>query len=70
MDKSNPTILEEGQLGAHQNRVFCVKWDPSNINCLYSGGWDKTLYFWDIRSKTAVHKLFGCYIGGQAIDVH
>ena len=34
-----------------------------------SGGWDKTVFFWDVRTKVSVHKVFGSYIGGKAIDV-
>lgn len=35
-----------------------------------SGGWDKTVFIWDIRTKTAVNKVYGIYMGGQAIDVN
>lgn len=55
-------------MGSHDNRVFCIKWNPKNNNIFLSGGWDKTVYFWDIRLKTSVKKLFGYYIGGEAID--
>jgi len=36
---------------------------------LLSGGWDRAIHFWDIRSKTSVNKIFGSYIGGEAIDI-
>lgn len=35
---------------------------------LATGGWDKAVHFWDLRSKTSINKLFGYYIGGEAID--
>jgi hypothetical protein len=34
-----------------------------------SGGWDKTVYFWDRRTKMTINKIFGSYIGGKAIDI-
>ena len=55
-------------LGSHANRVFCLKWDPKDVHVLLSGGWDQAVHFWDVRSKTSVNKLFGYYIGGEAID--
>jgi hypothetical protein len=36
----------------------------------FSGGWDKTVYIWDIRTKATVGKIFGIYMGGNAIDVN
>ena len=33
-----------------------------------SGGWDRTVLFWDVRVKTPVKQTYGYYIGGQAID--
>jgi WD40 repeat protein len=35
---------------------------------LATGGWDRSVHFWDLRSKTSINKLFGYYIGGEAID--
>jgi hypothetical protein len=35
----------------------------------YSGSWDKTVFGWDIRTKTAVFKAYGIFMGGNAIDV-
>lgn len=68
LNKGEPKTLETGHLGAHGNRVFCIKWNPQDQNIFYSGGWDKTVFFWDVRTKTSINKLYGMYIGGQAID--
>jgi len=35
---------------------------------LASGGWDRAVHFWDIRLKTSTKKIFGSYIGAEAID--
>lgn len=69
LNKGNPTSLETGQIGSHSNRVFCIKWHPEDVNLFYSGGWDKSVFMWDVRTKTAVKNIYGYYIGGQAIDV-
>lgn len=70
LSKGNPDDLQTGHFGAHDNRVFCLKWNPYDQNMFFSGGWDKTVYFWDIRSKTSVDKLFGIFMGGNAIDIN
>jgi WD40 repeat protein len=54
LSKGNPTDMEEGHMGAHSNRVYCLKWNPFDPNMFFSGGWDKTVFVWDIRKKTAV----------------
>lgn len=69
LSKEEPEEMVVGHLGSHDNRVFCLKWHPEDNNLVYSGGWDKTVHCWDIRSKTSVHKLYGYYMGGEAIDL-
>ena len=70
LNKGNPKSLETGHLGSHNNRIFCLKWHPDDENIFLSGGWDKTVFFWDIRSKVSVKKAYGYYIGGRAIDIN
>lgn len=65
LDKGNPSVLETGQLGAHANRVFCIKWHPQDHNLFLSGGWDKAVFMWDVRTKTSVKTIFGFYMGGR-----
>lgn len=69
LNKGEPKTLETGHIGSHSNRVFCIKWHPNDTNVFLSGGWDKTVYFWDRRMKMTVNKIFGSYIGGKAIDI-
>ncbi len=57
-------------MGSHDNRIFCLKWNPYDPNMFFSGGWDKAVFVWDIRIKTSVSKIFGSYIGGKAIDIN
>ena len=69
LSKGNPTDLETGLIGSHDNRVFSLKWNPFDNNIFFSGSWDKTVYGWDIRSKTSVCKVYGVYMGGNALDM-
>lgn len=34
----------------HTNRIFSVKIDPTTPHIVYSGGWDRTVNIWDMRS--------------------
>ena len=68
LNKGDPVEAETGHLGAHDNRVFCLKWNPKDNNILVSGGWDRSVYFWDLRTKTAVKELYGYFMGGEGID--
>jgi COMPASS component SWD3 len=54
----------------HSNRIQCVKYDKEDQNLLVSGGWDKTVLVWDIRTGEAVKSIFGPYIGGESLDIH
>lgn len=54
----------------HSNRVQCVKYDKEDLNLCVSGGWDKTVLVWDIRTGEAVKSIFGPYIGGESLDIH
>jgi len=59
LDKGNPSMLETGHLGSHGNRVFCIKWHPNDSNLFFSGGWDKSVFMWDVRTKASVKCIYG-----------
>jgi len=52
----------------HSNRIFCVKFMPSDPNILVSGGWDNTLRINDLRVKAPVGAIVGPHITGDSID--
>jgi len=55
----------------HSNRIFCAKWDKENTNLVVSGGWDKSIKIWDIRTpQVSVRGFMGPYICGDSIDIH
>ena len=36
----------------HTNKVFVAKFSPMCVNLAYTGGWDKAVKFWDIRTDS------------------
>lgn len=62
--------LEQGDsttLG-HSNRVYSVKFtdDP---NIMVSGGWDNTIFIWDLRIAKSVGYIYGPHVCADSIDV-
>lgn len=53
----------------HTNRVFAVKFHPSDSNTLLSGGWDKTVQVWNLARAQPASHLSGPFLGGDALDV-
>ncbi|PRP86887.1 hypothetical protein PROFUN_03635 [Planoprotostelium fungivorum] len=53
----------------HANRVFSLKFSPSDDNIIVSGGWDNTVQIWDIRTNHSIRSIFGPHICGDAVDV-
>ena len=60
---------EDDELG-HSNRVFSVKFSPDDQNILFSGGWDNTVFIWDMRKEHPIGHILGPNISGEALDVH
>lgn len=53
----------------HSNRVFSLKFHPTDPNILISGGWDNTVQIWDIRVEEAVQSFYGPHISGDSVDI-
>ena len=53
----------------HSNRIFSARFHPTQENILVSGGWDKTVQIWDLRTDESVKSIFGPFICGDAVDV-
>jgi len=52
----------------HSNRIFSVKFTDDQ-NVIVSGGWDNTVFIWDIREAKSVGFIYGPHICGDAIDI-
>lgn len=59
-----------GGLPGHTNRVFCAKFVTEDPNLIVSGGWDKNVKIWDVRTAQCVRGIIGPFIAGDTIDVH
>lgn len=53
----------------HKNKVFCAKFSPLAVNLVYSGGWDRQIKFWDVRSDSLVNQINGIQICGDSVDM-
>jgi WD40 repeat protein len=36
---------------------------------LYSGGWDRNVKIWDLRSQSVTHNINGPMISGDSVDM-
>ena len=41
-----------------------------DANLLISGGWDKTIKIWDVRTGEIVRNIVGPFVCGDSIDVN
>lgn len=53
----------------HSGRIFCVKFFPNNASTIYSGGWDKTIQFYDTRTGKVANSIYGPEICGDSLDM-
>ncbi|KAI9136646.1 WD40-repeat-containing domain protein [Paraphysoderma sedebokerense] len=52
----------------HSNRIFAVKFHPSQPNLVVSGGWDNTIQIWDIRCDSSIRSIYKPHVCGDSID--
>lgn len=55
---------------SHFNRIFCVKFDPSDERLIYSGGWDEMINVNDTRERGPVSQIIGPYLSADTLDIH
>lgn len=53
----------------HSNRVYALRFHPTDGNTLVSGGWDNTIQVWDVRTGRSVRSMYGPHICGDGLDL-
>ncbi|KAG8469846.1 hypothetical protein KFE25_006301 [Diacronema lutheri] len=53
----------------HSNRVFSLRFHPTDEHMLLSAGWDNTIQMWDLRTEGSVRSIFGPHICGDSVDI-
>lgn len=53
----------------HSNRIYAVKYHPTDDNLIVSGGWDNTIQIWDVRAGHSVRSFYGPHLCGDALDI-
>ncbi|KAL0272924.1 UNVERIFIED_CONTAM: hypothetical protein PYX00_005731 [Menopon gallinae] len=68
-----PSVAEfttpEMELSYHHQRIFGLKYHPTDPHMFVTGGWDYTVKVWDIRVCGAVTSIHGPRICGDSIDL-
>ena len=54
----------------HTGRIFTCKFFPTDTSTIYSGGWDKTIQFYDTRSGKVANSIYGPEICGDSLDMN
>lgn len=53
----------------HGSKVFALRFHPFDDNLFLTGGWDRHIKVWDVRSDQVVRSFHGPYICGDGIDI-
>ena len=64
--KMRPYLFDQP---GHSGRIFCVKYFPNDTSTIYSGGWDKTIQFYDARQCKVANSIYGPEICGDSLDL-
>lgn len=59
---------DQKNTAGHSNRVFSLKYHPTQPNIILSGGWDNTVQIWDTRRGHSVRSIWNCYLCGDSVD--
>ena len=62
------TKFEIEQIG-HQNRIFTAKFSNNNPYYCYTGSWDRSIKFWDLRAQKMVTEMLVPSICGESVDL-
>lgn len=66
----NISNLQKNELFiGHTNRIHAVHFCQNDPNLLISGGFDKNLFFWDLRTTHPIGQIFGPLVMGDSLDI-
>lgn len=65
MDEDTSELTDFG----HGRKVFALKFHPFDNNMFITGGWDKCVKVWDVRSAHSARTIWGPYVCGDALDM-
>jgi len=70
--KQKEVFFEQGvlQQKGHSNRIFAVKFHPTDPNLIFSASWDRNVMMWDVRSGENVRSIYGPYVCGDALQIY
>ena len=51
--------MNQGVYHFHNSKIQTVKFYPNSDELYYSGGWDTSVKFWDIRQKNPTARIYG-----------
>lgn len=57
----------ENVSAGHSNRIFSVKFHPTDSNILVSGGWDDTIQIWDLEAEKSIKSIYGPHVCGDSL---
>ena len=52
----------------HSNRIFSVKFITGQPELFITGGWDSSVFIWDLRQKKYADAFYGPNISGDSLD--
>jgi WD40 repeat protein len=64
-DEETDDVIKAG----HHQRVFALKFHPQHKDIFVTGGWDRAIKVWDLRTGGTVASIPGPYICGDSIDI-
>jgi COMPASS component SWD3 len=51
------------------NRVFSLKFHEDDPNIMLSGGWDNSVYIYDVRTESPCGSIYGPCLSGDSLDM-
>ena len=71
-DEENMRLVhrfEKWRHPTHTNKVFVARFFPQSEDLLYTGSWDRSVKFWDVRSDEITAQLGLTQICGDAVHM-